>query len=549
MIKDGTAGTSEGAGLQQVISQAGVDDVTKYYIAARMYNSGSVDSSGNLGQGIATHCYVSDVANRLMGWATGPSSCDPNTIGSPAIATGAITVGATVNGHVNAATVTPASGVPLAGLPGSRTLTRTTYNGPLKDVAGLDPSGLACVGLPAGSLSGRIALVLRGTCYFDDKIQNVQAAGAMAMVVYTDQAHPAVVMSITASDLPAVMIGYADGLTLKQVAAGGGNLSIDFLSGTINRVDSYSSRGPAIDGSLKPDLVAVGSTLEMASAGGGFAVGDGTSFSSPMVAGAAALLKSARPGLTPVQYKSLLVNSARPLFVAGQAPSSATESGAGVLQVLAAVGAGAALDPTGLSFGTGEGGSPATRTFTITNVEGQNDTFTLEAVAISGTAPRLSASTIALSAGESQTVTVTWDLTGFKPGTYEGYIRVFGDHAIPLERLPYWYGVPSQNPVHVTLLDPPPCAKMGASIEVDFRVTDAAGLPVTTVAPSAVATAGNTSAPAIEPLQLTGLSPFLPGTYALTTTAPAVSGKQSFTITAGAAVQNVSIPVSSACRD
>ncbi|CRG89961.1 hypothetical protein PISL3812_07001 [Talaromyces islandicus] len=82
MIKDGTAGTSEGDGLQQLIAQTGSDDVTKYYKAARMYNSGSIASSGNLGQGIATHCYVSDIANRLMGWATGPSSCDSNTIGS-----------------------------------------------------------------------------------------------------------------------------------------------------------------------------------------------------------------------------------------------------------------------------------------------------------------------------------------------------------------------------------------------------------------------------------------------------------------------------------
>ncbi|KAL4937719.1 hypothetical protein BDV06DRAFT_202312 [Aspergillus oleicola] len=82
MITDGTVGTSDGDGLKGCLSQAGGNDAAAYYAAARIYNSGSVAASGNLGQGIATHCYSSDVANRLTGWATGPSSCEPNTIGT-----------------------------------------------------------------------------------------------------------------------------------------------------------------------------------------------------------------------------------------------------------------------------------------------------------------------------------------------------------------------------------------------------------------------------------------------------------------------------------
>ncbi|KAL3472387.1 hypothetical protein BJX99DRAFT_235667 [Aspergillus californicus] len=82
MIKDGTAGTSDGDGLKACLEQAGGDDVSAFYRAARIYNSGSIAASGNLGQGIATHCYSSDVANRLTGWNTGASSCEPNTIGS-----------------------------------------------------------------------------------------------------------------------------------------------------------------------------------------------------------------------------------------------------------------------------------------------------------------------------------------------------------------------------------------------------------------------------------------------------------------------------------
>ncbi|KAJ5752704.1 hypothetical protein N7520_009621 [Penicillium odoratum] len=82
MIMDGVEGTSAGPGLKALIDQEGGSaHVASFYKAARAYNSGAVASSGNLGQGIATHCYASDIANRLMGWTNGPSLCAPNVIG------------------------------------------------------------------------------------------------------------------------------------------------------------------------------------------------------------------------------------------------------------------------------------------------------------------------------------------------------------------------------------------------------------------------------------------------------------------------------------
>lgn len=85
MIKDGTNGVSGGAGgpgLADLIKQAGTSDDSKYYIAARMYNSGSVAAGGNLGAGGATHCYSTDVANRLIGWTTGTTECNSGDIGT-----------------------------------------------------------------------------------------------------------------------------------------------------------------------------------------------------------------------------------------------------------------------------------------------------------------------------------------------------------------------------------------------------------------------------------------------------------------------------------
>ena len=75
MVSDGTAGTAAGDGLAATINQSGASDVSAFYKAARTYNSGSIDPSGNLGAGIATHCYASDIANRLTGWVFAPTSC------------------------------------------------------------------------------------------------------------------------------------------------------------------------------------------------------------------------------------------------------------------------------------------------------------------------------------------------------------------------------------------------------------------------------------------------------------------------------------------
>jgi len=77
MIGDGTAGTPSGDGLLQILNRLGGVSAGSqcFYRSARTYNSGSIAASGNLQDGIATHCYASDVANRLLGWAFGSHGC------------------------------------------------------------------------------------------------------------------------------------------------------------------------------------------------------------------------------------------------------------------------------------------------------------------------------------------------------------------------------------------------------------------------------------------------------------------------------------------
>jgi len=58
------------------------------------------------------------------------------------------------------------------------------FTGPLFDVANVEPTGLACSPLQSGSVAGMVVLVLRGTCTFESKIDNVAAGGALAAIIY-----------------------------------------------------------------------------------------------------------------------------------------------------------------------------------------------------------------------------------------------------------------------------------------------------------------------------------------------------------------------------
>jgi hypothetical protein len=58
MVSEGTAGTADGDGLAQCINESGLGTDADFYRAARLYNSGGIDDSGNLEAGIATHVWT-----------------------------------------------------------------------------------------------------------------------------------------------------------------------------------------------------------------------------------------------------------------------------------------------------------------------------------------------------------------------------------------------------------------------------------------------------------------------------------------------------------
>jgi hypothetical protein len=71
-------------------------------------------------------------------------------------------------------------------------------------------------------------------------------------------------------------------------------------------VAAFSSRGPTADGRAKPDFSAPGVAVWVAHAQGGFGRGNGTSFATPILAGAAALFREAHPGYDPIAIRTAL---------------------------------------------------------------------------------------------------------------------------------------------------------------------------------------------------------------------------------------------------
>ena len=110
--------------------------------------------------------------------------------------------------------------------------------------------------------------------------------------------------------------------------------------GSVYRITAHSARGPSSPMSLlKPEITAPGELIQSARMGNG--TGDawmsGTSFATPLVAGAAALALQAHPGWNATEIKALLLNTAKPMQHKNGIPYPESLTGAGFLDVAQAV--------------------------------------------------------------------------------------------------------------------------------------------------------------------------------------------------------------------
>jgi uncharacterized protein (TIGR03437 family) len=285
---------------------------------------------------------------------------------------------------------------------------------------------------------------------------------------------------LSGTTIPAVMVGDTDGVTLWGYATGNSGVSATIFPSAIpidvttyNQVAGFSSHGPSIDMRLKPEMAAVGTDMYMATqnfdANGimydpsRYIVADGTSFSTPTIAGAVALVKQQNPNFTPWQLKSAVVNTAAQSITESGSTASAVSTGNGLLNGGNAVQTTVTVNPAAVSFGAlVNGTTPTPQTLTIHYSGSSPATLTLSAVPAvsalsnSGPAPTLSKTSLGVAPGQAdQTVTLTLASSIPAASIYEGGILIQGA-GVSL-RVPYIYvvgdGVMSDVPGYCCISD------------------------------------------------------------------------------------------------
>ncbi len=129
--------------------------------------------------------------------------------------------------------------------------------------------------------------------------------------------------------------------TLGAPADGHFVLAVGAVTSSGSR-SSFSSVGLSADGRIKPDIMAMGSSVRVASSSSntGYTNVNGTSFSCPLTAGVAALLLQSNPELTAAQARDILRSTA------DNASSPNRLYGYGIINALAAVEAAASSELT-----------------------------------------------------------------------------------------------------------------------------------------------------------------------------------------------------------
>ncbi|MEU9209157.1 S8 family peptidase [Streptomyces sp. NPDC048415] len=212
-----------------------------------------------------------------------------------------------------------------------------------------------------------------------------------------------------------------------------------------DKLASFSSRGPGLDGAVKPDVTAPGVDITAAAAPGslidkevgekppGYLTLSGTSMATPHVAGAAAILKQEHPTWTFAELKAALTGSAK------GGTYTPFQQGSGRIAVDRAIKQSVIADPSSVSFPVAlwphTDDKPVTRQLTYRNLAAKDVTLTLVATATNPkgqAAPagffKLGAKTLKVPAGGKASVGVTVDtkLGGTTNGAYSAYVTATG---------------------------------------------------------------------------------------------------------------------------
>ncbi len=322
---------------------------------------------------------------------------------------------------------------------------------------------------PAGTWDGEIVVCDRGTYFLVDKAANVQAAGAGGVIIANTSATGAQTY-VTDLGIPGTHVTSANADLLRAWLV---DSEINVYTATITAspvahnpawgdiMNDSSSRGPNVNANvLKPDIMAPGTNILAAYAGGADAFGlmSGTSMASPHVAGAGALMRAVHPDWTPAEVQSALMMTSwttNLLKEDGVTPADPFDVGAGRLDLTGAALAGLVLNETTTGYEDADpaaGGDPTALNIaslandsclqncswqrTFRNTTAGSVVWT---VTFTGTVP-MAADPVSftVAAGASQTVEFTADVSTLPNDewVFGAVILTPDDPSLPVQHLP-----------------------------------------------------------------------------------------------------------------
>ena len=317
----------------------------------------------------------------------------------------------------------------------------------------LPPTGPEGPRLDPAKVAGKIVVCDRGGSARVDKSLAVKNAGGLGMILTNVTANT---VDADLHAVPTVHLQNTDRAAIYGYVSGTANPTARLSAGVITAgvvapdVASFSSRGPALAAGgdmLKPDIMAPGvsilaavSPANVAAPGRNFDLYQGTSMSSPHIAGIGALMKQRHPDWSPMMIKSALMTTASQLrnngtpiaggvfdFGAGHVdPNKAVDPGlvydAGFNDWLGFLcgsgqltGCGSlTIDPSDLNYpsiaiGSLVGTQVVKRK--VTNVGGASATYTASVVAPAGLTVSVSPASFTIAPGATQNITVTFTRT------------------------------------------------------------------------------------------------------------------------------------------
>ncbi len=377
-------------------------------------------------------------------------------------------------------------------------------------------------------------------CGYQIQLNNLQAAGAEAAIFYGLLPFNSVGSADWSpgnATLPGMTVTNTYTPALKSLAASATAVKVTFeglsLPQDPNILATFSSQGPTESFRVKPDLIAAGTNVYAATqstypAGAGYSSNgylavNGTSFAAPLVAGAAAVLKAARPGLTVEQYRSLLINSADPLVSARGVVERVQHSGNGSLDLNSAMASSIAVYPASIGFSFDYSTTVFhDHKFTVTNVGSMTEVFTVSSIpfdsqavplfSTNGTGTILAGTPVktlqlTLTPKQSVIVTMIWNDRPYVGSDYEGMVAIRGRITGSLALVPYWDWDATAhfwyNPAYLFYFPQSLTVPAGIDFAVNFRVTDPIGISFGIYGPTATFVRGSGTARSCVPSDYT----------------------------------------------